>query len=155
VRKPLATILTLAVLGAALWWTTSRRTADTGSAGEPQSVVWRMIDESKIGDVEGYLDCFVGEIRRQLQSTVDEMSSAEFSSYLQRSIDELKGVAVFDVEQEGSRAVLTIEYLYQDESERQRLELRLEDQSWRIASAEASRRKKSLIPYGTPIELVE
>ena len=67
-RRHVATIVTLVTLGAALWWVTQGR-GGSATEEEPQSVVWRMIDESKAGNVENYLDCFMGEVKDQLEGT--------------------------------------------------------------------------------------
>lgn len=150
--KHLASGLTLLILGGTLWWAVSQRQED--SAGDPQDAIWQMVDHAKAGDAAAYLDCFTGDIRTQLERLREEMTPPRFSRYLEENIAALKGVAVFDVERDGERASLIVEYLYKDSSEKQQLELAADRGTWRIAAAQTSRRKESLIPYGTSVELV-
>jgi hypothetical protein len=123
---------------------------------QPQSVVWRMVDASKARDVGGYLDCFAGDLRTRLDATVRELGETGFADYLGQRVEELKGVALYDVERApAGGAAVTVEYVYANEKEMQRLHLEEGRGGWRITAADASRREKSLIPYGTPIEQVE
>jgi hypothetical protein len=185
-RGSLATAAAIALALAALWWARSRElprggggaapTASTASASsvggsgsgasssgtvaeedQPQAVVWRMVDASKARDVSGYLDCFTGDLRTRLDATVRELGENGFADYLGQRVAELKGVALYDVERAPTGgASVTVEYVFANEKEMQRLHLTEERGSgWRISAADASRREKSLIPYGTPIEQVE
>ena len=174
-RRGAATVAAIALAAGALWWARAREqpapatasaaasrggTAASGSEGqsenEPQSVVWRMVDASKARDVGGYLDCFAGDLRTRLDATARELGEGGFADYLARRVEELKGVALYDVERaESGRAALTVEYVFANEKEQQRLHLEQGRGGWRIVAADASRREKSLIPYGTPIEQVE
>jgi hypothetical protein len=156
-RRSLATAAAIALAAAALWWARARQAppADTAET-EPQSVVWRMVDASKARDVPAYLECFAGELRTRLEATVDQLGDEGFAEYLARRVAELKGVALYDVERQSEgRASVTVEYVFADEKELQRLHLEEVRGRWVIADAEASHREKSLIPYGTPIEQVE
>jgi hypothetical protein len=156
-RRSLATAAAIALAAAALWWARARQApqADTAET-EPQSVVWRMVDASKARDVPAYLECFAGDLRTRLEATVSQLGDDGFADYLARRVEELKGVALYDVErQPDGRASVTVEYVFADEKELQRLHLEEIRGRWVIAAAEASRREKSLIPYGTPIEQVE
>jgi hypothetical protein len=124
---------------------------------QPQAVVWRMVDASRARDVSGYLDCFAGDLRTRLDATVRELGEDGFADYLGQRVAELKGVALYDVERAGTGAgaAVTVEYVFATEKEMQRLHLQEQRNGWRITAADASRREKSLIPYGTPIEQVE
>ena len=68
-----------------------------------------------------------------------------------------RNVALYDVERAPTGgAAVTVEYVFANEKELQRLHLEpSRGGGWRITAADASRREKSLIPYGTPIEQVE
>ena len=115
-----------------------------------------MVDASKARDVASYLDCFGGDLRTRLDASVREMGESGFADYLGRRVEELKGVALYDVEVAPSGgAALTVEYVFANEKELQRLHLEEDRGGWRITAADASRREKSLIPYGTPIEQVD
>jgi hypothetical protein len=166
-RRTLATLVAVALAAAALWWARGRDLPRAGGGGaassaaadaenEPQSVVWRMVDASKARDVAAYLACFAGDLRTRLDATARQLGDDGFADYLARRVEELKGVALYDVEREGAtRASVTVEYVFADEKELQRLHLEEVRGRWVIAGAEESRREKSLIPYGTPIEMVE
>lgn len=156
-RRTLATAVTIALAAAALWWARARQApAEDAPSTEPQSVVWRMVDASKARDVPGYLECFAGDLRTRLDATARQLGEDGFGEYLARRVAELKGVALYDVEREADgRAWVTVEYVFAAEKELQRLHLEEVGGRWVIADAEASRREKSLIPYGTPIEQVE
>jgi hypothetical protein len=184
-RQTLATLAALALAVAALWWARGRDLPQTdggapgaggsyaagaGSEGsragapsagedggsEPQSVVWRMVDASRARDVGAYLACFAGDLRTRLDATAQELGEDGFADYLARRVEELKGVALYDVERQGgTRASVTVEYVFAEEKVLQRLHLEEVRGRWVIAGADESRREKSLIPYGTPIEQVE
>ena len=156
-RRTLATVVAIALAAAALWWARERQApAADAPANEPQSVVWRMVDASKARDVPGYLECFAGDLRTRLDATAKQLGEGGFADYLAKRVAELKGVALYDVEREADgRAWVTVEYVFAEEKELQRLHLEEVRGRWVIADAEASRREKSLIPYGTPIEEVE
>jgi hypothetical protein len=176
-RRTLATVAAIALAAAALWWARSREQPSAGgdvvasspsssqgaasaadsAEDEPQSVVWKMVDASKARDVRGYLDCFAGDLRTRLDASVRELGESGFADYLAQRVEELKGVALYDIERApAGGASVTVEYVFANEKELQRLHL---DPSraggWRITAADESRREKSLIPYGTPIEQVE
>ena len=123
---------------------------------EPENVIWRLLDQSRAGSVDGYLDCFTGSMRQQLEVTARGMSLPRFSEYLKESIEKVKGVAVYDVQRSGeATATLVVEYVYQDQNERQRMSLRKEGEAWRVDSAEPSRRIQPVIPYGKPVNEVQ
>ncbi len=119
---------------------------------EPEAVVWRMMEHSRWGNVQGYLECFTGSLRAQLETASREMTVARFSEYLKQSSARVKGIAVYDTQRPGDhQASLTVEYVYPDQNEKQRLGLRLEKGVWRIESTEVSQRIQPLIPYGKPV----
>jgi hypothetical protein len=157
-RRTLATAAAIVLAAAALWWARDRERPSLGSTpeSEPQSVVWQMVDASRARDVAGYLECFAGDLRTRLDATARQLGDDGFADYLAQRVAELKGVALYDVERPSDgRASVTVEYVFADEKELQRLHLEQARGRWVIAAAEASRREKSLIPYGTPIEQVE
>jgi len=123
---------------------------------EPENVIWRLLDQSRAGSVDGYMDCFTGSMRQKLEVTARGMSLPRFSEYLKESIEKVKGVAVYDVQRSGEgAATLVVEYVYQDQNERQRMSLRKDGESWRIEAAEPSRRIQPIIPYGKPVTEVQ
>ena len=152
-KRAVAAIVTAALLGGAVWFSRQRRAA---APEEPEAVVWRMLDASRAGKVDDYLDCFTGGMRRELETTARGMSPPKFSDYLRSSVARVKGVAVYDLQRPSdSSAQLVVEYVYQEENERQRMRLRMEQGLWRIENAEASQRIQPLIPYGKPVTEVQ
>ena len=148
-KKTLAFMLTVAMLGAGIWFSYKQRNT---TPDEPESAIWLMLEKSKAGDVEGYLDCFTGQTRAQLETTAQGMSLPKFSDYLKESVAPVKGVAIYDVQRPNEvLTTLVVEYVYQDQNERQQMSLKKERSRWRIEKAEASQRIQPLIPYGKPV----
>jgi hypothetical protein len=151
-KRAAALALTGALMAGAV--VLSRRSAVV-TPPAPESAVWRMLDESRAGRVDGYLDCFTGSTRAELENTARGMTPGGFSAYLRESVKPVKGVAVYDLERTGPDAArLVVEYVYPEQNERQRMTLELEGGAWRIAAAEASQRFRPLIPYGKPVSEV-
>ncbi len=153
-KQYLAVGLTLGLIGLVLFFA-NRRTEGPPSE-EPEDVVWKLLDESKEGNIDGYLECFAGEMRTRLETTAADMTPDKFSAYLKESLEKVKGVAVFDVERSSdTTARLVVEYVYQDKNERQRLRLSFQESAWRIEEAEASEWIHPLIPYGQSVTEIE
>jgi hypothetical protein len=147
-RRRIATIVTLVILGVIVLFAVRGRDREPP---EPEGLVWTLIEAAQEGDVDTYLACFDGDLRQQLEATALEMSRDGFGEYLRSSSDPLTGVAVYDVELlQQDRASLTVEYVYRDATERQRVELTLVRGAWTITGLEKSKRAKPLIPYGAP-----
>jgi hypothetical protein len=152
-KKLLAFALTVGLAAGAVFLSYRQRPK---TPEEPENVIWRVLDQSRAGSVEGYMDCFTGSMREQLEVTARGMTLPRFSEYLRESIEKVKGVAVYDVQRSGEgAATLVVEYVYQDQNERQRMSLRKEGESWRIESAEPSSRIQPVIPYGKPVTEVQ
>jgi hypothetical protein len=147
-RRRVATVLAVVVTLAILMWAVRGRRQQVPP---PEDVVWELVAASQAGDVERYLGCFNGRLQDQLSATVAELPGEGFSDYLRSSSQLLTGVAVYDVERpQPGRATLTVEYVYRDATERQRMELELKRGAWSISDLERSKRAKPLIPYGAP-----
>jgi len=152
-KKRLPAIVTMLLIAGALVFFAARqrlKTADPGfKAANPESVIWRMSDAARIGDVEAYLNCFDGELRRTLKKTVVEMGEREFGAYLKRLNEEITGIAVSDLKLTGEAgANLRVEFVYRGKNEAQRHYLVLRDGAWKIDRVDESERIKTLIPYG-------
>jgi hypothetical protein len=149
-KKIAAFLLTAALIAGAVYLSVSRQ---SGENAGPEQVVWRMLDRSREGKVKEYLDCFSNPLRSQLQATARNMTDTKFSEYLVDSSKKLKGAAVSDIrQQDQGQATLVLEYVYADRNEKQRLNLKLENGNWYIASSEGSQRIQPLIPYGKPVQ---
>lgn len=148
-----AGILTVLVIAGALFFSYRERRK---SPDDPESAIWGMWDQARLGKVEGYLDCFTGTTRAQLEATARGMGPQAFSDYLRASVSKVKGIAVFQVQRPAEgEASLIVEYVYQDQNERQSLALKLEAGVWRIDSVGFSQRIQPLIPYGKPVTEVQ
>jgi hypothetical protein len=152
-KKRMPAIVTVLLIAGALVFFAARqrlKTAESGfNSANPESVVWRMSDAARVGDVEAYLNCFDGELRRNLEKTVVEMSELKFGEYLKRLNEEITGIAVSDLELTGEAAAnLRVEFVYRGKNEAQQHYLVLRDGAWKIDRVDESERIKTLIPYG-------
>jgi hypothetical protein len=152
-KKRLPAIVTvLLIVGALVFFAARQRLkpAEPGlNAADPESVIWRMSDATRVGDVEAYLDCFDGELRRNLEKTLAEMGRSQFSEYLKRLNEEITGIAVSDLGLTGDAgANLRVEFVYRGKNEAQEHHLILRDGAWKIDRVDESERIKTLIPYG-------
>jgi hypothetical protein len=152
-KKRLPVIVTvLLIVGALVFFAARQRlkTADPGfNVANPESVIWRMSDAARTGDVEAYLNCFDGELRRNLEKTVADMGERKFGEYLKRLNEEITGIAVSDLKLTGEAiADLRVEFVYRGKNEAQQHYLVLRDGAWKIDRVDESERIKTLIPYG-------
>jgi hypothetical protein len=152
-KKRLPAIVTALLIAVALVFLAARqrlKLAEPGfNAAAPESVIWRMSDAARTGDVEAYLSCFDGELRRNLEKVVAEMGGSQFSGYLKRLNEEVTGIAVSDLELTGEAgANLRVEFVYRGKNEAQGHHLILRDGVWKIDRVGESERVKTLIPYG-------
>jgi hypothetical protein len=155
-KKRLPAIVTvLLIAGALVFFAARQRLKNAGTdynAADPESVIWRMSDAARAGDVEAYLSCFDGELRQKLEKTAAEMGERKFSEYLKRLNDEITGIAVSDLELTGETgASLRVEFVYSGRNEAQRHHLVLREGLWKIERVDGSERIKTLIPYGAVV----
>jgi hypothetical protein len=146
-----ATVTVLLIAGALIFFAARQRskTADPSFNGaSPESVIWRMSDATRAGDVEAYFNCFDGELRRNLTKTAAEMGEQKFGEYLKRLNEEITGIALSDLKLTGEAgANLRVEFVYRGKNEAQRHYLVLRDGAWKIDRVDESERIKTLIPY--------
>jgi hypothetical protein len=153
-KKRLPAIVTALLIAGALFFFAARhrlKTAEPGlNATHPESTIWRMSDAARTGDVEAYLNCFDGELRRNLEKTGAEMGWQQFSLYLKRLNEGITGIAVSDLKLTGEAgANLRVEFVYRGKNEAQEHHLILRDGAWKIDRVGESERVKTQIPYGT------
>jgi hypothetical protein len=151
-KKRLPLIVTVLLIAGALVFFVARqrlKTTDPGfKAANPESVIWRMSDAARTGDVEAYLNCFDGELRRNLEKTVADMGERKFGEYLKRLNEEITGIAVSDLKLTGEAgANLRVEFIYRGKNDAQQHYLVLRDGAWKIDRVDESERIKTLIPY--------
>jgi hypothetical protein len=152
-KKRLPAIVTALLIAGALVFFTARhrfRTAESGfNSAHPESAIWRMADAARAGDVEAYLNCFAGELRRNLEKTGAEMGWPQFGVYLKRRTEEITGIAVSGFKRTGEAgANLRVEFVYRGKNEAQEHHLILRDSVWKITRVGESELVKALIPYG-------
>ncbi|MXW03182.1 MAG: hypothetical protein F4X59_03850 [Holophagales bacterium] len=147
-----ATALTVVVLAAGLAMALRDRLPERGSdAGDPSDVFWEMVDVSREGEADAWLDLFAGEVREQLETVRDEMGEAAFRQYLRQRIAGLKGVAVTGKEDLGGTVRLEVEYVREASYETQSLDLRVARGRWRIVALGPTQEREPPVPYGTPV----
>ncbi|MCY3927681.1 MAG: hypothetical protein OXG81_05360 [Acidobacteria bacterium] len=147
-----ATALTVVVLAAGLAVALRDRLPERGeNAGDPSDVFWEMVDVSREGAADAYLDLFAGEVREQLETVRDEMGDAAFRQYLRQRIAGLKGVAVTGKEDLGDTVRLEVEYVREASYETQSLDVRATRGRWRIVALGPTHEREPPVPYGTPV----
>lgn len=151
-----ATALTVVVLAAGLAVALRDRLPERGTdAGDPSDVFWQMVEVSREGEADAYLDLFAGEVRQQLETVRDEMGEDAFRQYLRQRIAGLKGVAVTGREDLGEVVRLEVEYVREASYETQSLDLRVSRGRWRIVALGPTHEREPPVPYGTPVGPVE
>ncbi|MCY3592585.1 MAG: hypothetical protein OXH32_13240 [Acidobacteria bacterium] len=147
-----ATALTVVVLAVGLAVALRDRLPERGTdASDPSDVFWEMVDVSREGSTDAYLDLFAGEVREQLETVRDEMGEAAFQQYLRQRIAGLKGVAVTGREDLGNTVRLEVEYVREASYETQSLDLRVARGQWRIVALGPTHEREPPVPYGTPV----
>ncbi|MXX75646.1 MAG: hypothetical protein F4210_14085 [Holophagales bacterium] len=147
-----ATALTVVVLAVGLAVALRDRLPERGTdASDPSDVFWEMVDVSREGSTDAYLDLFAGEVREQLETVRDEMGEAAFQQYLRQRVAGLKGVAVTGRENLGNTVRLEVEYVREASYETQSLDLRVARGQWRIVALGPTHEREPPVPYGTPV----
>jgi len=154
--KALAILTLVAALAATVarqngWWL-PRMPPSAGAT--PQDAVNAMLDAARDGDVKRYLAAYTGSIETALRHSVAESSDAQFRKYLLDTNAALKGVAVTAPEATASdrEVKVRVEFVYQDRSEAQTMDLEKTASGWKIARVDSAERVKTLVPYGTPVQ---
>ena len=149
-RKPqlLITGLTLILLGGVFWWT-QQSPPESERLEKPEDTLWRMISARQRGDIQGYLDCFTGNLRAQLDRLVREQGEANFRAYLQQLVAPIKGIVVTPSEIVGETARIKVERIFEDRHEIQVYHFARVKNRWKIIRLEPIQRVVPSIPYGT------
>lgn len=125
----------------------------TKESDTPQDTVYAMLEAARQGDVDTYLSFFEGQVRAALERAVREQGKQQFSDYLRRSNQAIKGIAIAEPERLAPDTVrVRVEYVYSDRNEAQLIELRLVNGKWLIGRLGEIQRVPTPIPYGTPVE---
>lgn len=119
---------------------------------EPRDTIYAMLDAARDGDAEAYLDCFVGDVRKRIAQSRDEMTADRFGDYLVERNREIKGIAINKAEAAGEgKNRIRVEYVYEDRNEVQNFTLAQESGEWKIVAMDRAERVETLVPYGTPV----
>lgn len=117
-----------------------------------ESVVWRMFETARQGDVEGYLDCFTGALSSKLSRTCEEMGRREFKQYLLRLGEPILGIALSDRERVKKGVWrMRVELTFLKYNEVQFVGVHRVGNAWQVAEMTEARRIKPPVPYGTKV----
>jgi ketosteroid isomerase-like protein len=148
----LSLVVTVSVLGAVVWWT-QNKPKQVGSELQPDSVIWEMIDACRRGDVDAYLNCFTGDLRKRLEKVASEQGKEKFSDYLKEMLQPIKNIALQQAKgfAKGDQAIVA-DFVFADRTERQTFWVRRTKEGWKIVGVEATKPVPVLVPYGTPVK---
>jgi len=118
----------------------------------PREVVLAVIDSARAGDVDGYLDGFVGEMRDKLNDEVRRDGREGFSEYLRQRTSEIAGVYIQREEQlDDGQVQLDVELVFPSRAEKQRYVLVEVGRAWKISDIQIAEYSKPLEEYGAHI----
>ena len=150
-QRHFITVLTLLLIAAGVWFT-ARNRPGSADAATPEDAVQAMLDASRRGDANAYLDCFTETMRPQLDATRQQMGEARFREYLAESQAPVMGVATSRLpEARPDRARIEVEFILRDKNQRQTVELKNDAGRWRIEAMGQTVYMKPPIPYGTKV----
>jgi hypothetical protein len=166
-RRVLAAVLTLGLMGLLLWSGLRRpeapppevgsrvAEADDPVAGAEQRLQALLVS-ARDGDVSGYLEAFSGPLRQRLQREVDEQGRDAFADGLRRAARARKSHAVFAPEPEGPDTVrIAVETVYPDRNERQTYRLDKGPTGWLVTEVDSVRGHTPMARFGTPASFQE
>ncbi len=150
--KLLSLVVTVSVLGAVVWWT-QNKPKQVDSELQPDSVIWEMIDACRRGDVDTYLNCFTGDLKKRLEKVVSEQGKDKFSDYLKEMLQPIKNIALQQPKgfAKGDQAIVA-DFIFADRTEQQTFWVRRTKEGWKIVGVEATKPVPVLVPYGTPVK---
>jgi hypothetical protein len=118
----------------------------------PQRCINLLLEAKLAGDVRAYMNCFTGELGKQLETDVERDGEGSFSARLKASVAALKGHAILNTEYSGTnRARVKLDLVYEARMwEFQWYELELDAGAWRVCAVGPVELHEPLVPYGTP-----
>jgi hypothetical protein len=156
-KRVLAGLLTIAILGLMTWSGLRRAAAPSPANDRPAAIgrgtrasqtegasdcIDRLLACARSGDVGAYLSAFGAPLRARLERDASERGLADFAARLKQAAQARKGHAVFAPELEGpdSTAVrITVESTYADRLERQTYRLERTSAGWRVTEVDMAR----------------
>ena len=148
-KRIIAGLLTVALMGVLLWSGRNRPAAPAGSepnragsnAPDPAEVrLGSLLESAWNGDVAGYLDCFGGPLRERLEREVSERGRDVFAADLKRGAVAQEPRHLRASSPKATAAArITVETVYPDRNERQ---------TYRLARRPAAGSSTTSRPYG-------
>ncbi len=120
-------------------------------AESADATIERMLAHARDGDVEAWLACFSGTARTQREARLEITGREQFSGQLQADAESLKSFAASDWRLSGSEAVLHLEKVFADRSEKWRITLQESGSVWVIVKETRLDEFAPDIPYGTQV----
>jgi hypothetical protein len=166
-RRALAAVLTLGLMGLLLWSGLRRPTAPPGAgtrsvaeaddlAAGAEKRLQALLASAGDGDVTAYLDAFSGPLRLRLQREVGEQGRDAFAAELRRAARARKSHAVFAPEPDGPDTVrIAVETVYPDRNERQTYRLDRMAGGWFVTDVDSVRGHTPAARFGTPASFQE
>ncbi len=141
-------LVVVALVGVAV----ALRRREAALPATPEDAIGAFFDAAKAGDERAYLRLTTGPMRKVLETTRSELGAKRFKQNLIASAAGIKGHAIIPGEpaQDGV-ARLTVEVVFVDRKEVQRVRLRKVGAGWAIEEMSEARVVKPPIPYGTPV----
>jgi len=159
VKHALAGIVTLALIAGVLLVGRESRNASIATAASPEECVEQMLAAADRGDIEGYLDCFTGREREEIERDVAQQSREGFARSLADAQRSMKGRSVQLAMAEADAATgpppdtaeVTVERIYANHNQRQTYFLRRTFSGWKIEGLRGATNFQPPVPYGTPV----
>jgi hypothetical protein len=139
--------LAVALAAAAIAMRGKGRSPDT-----PEGTVRAFFAAAQDGDAAAYLSLLSGPLKASVQETQSQLGDATYRRQLRDTVSGLKGFAVTRAaDSADDRAVLDVELVFADRSERQRFTVVRESRGWSIAAIDRAEAEKPAAPYGSPV----
>jgi len=123
-----------------------------GKTGTPEQTVYATVEKAKTGDTRGYIACFDGELKQQLQAALAESGREQFRQNISERAGQMTGIAVSrpaEIAPDATEALLRVELVFRDRNEEQEYCLRRSRRGWKIVTISPARTVEMPIPYGT------
>jgi hypothetical protein len=169
-KRPLAALATLILMGGMLWAGLRHRASPAvgaphdlrppSDAGRPvvhdlsgaSRRIEVLLDGARRGDVAAYLASFDGPLRNRLEQQADERGRGALAAELRRAAQARQSHAVFAPVPDGEdpdAAWITVESIFADRIERQTYHLTRRDAAWLVNDVETPRDRVPKNPLGS------
>ncbi len=169
-RRPLAALATLLIMGGMLWMSLARRDPpapdsltgpQASSGGDPRrqsdlrsasARIETLLEVARRGDLAAYLASFDNPLRGRLEQQADQRGRAAFADELRRAARARKSHAIFAPVADGEgpdTARILVESIFADRIERQTYRLARRQAAWLITEVETARDREPSEPLGS------